>query len=192
MAKRHSPTKVDLLPPTIRETVGRLLAANHTIDEVVEHLRQLEATGAVFDMPSRSGVGRYAERLRSAQKRMADTLSIAEALAPQFGEQPDDRTGRMAAEMVKAGIFDLLTAVEIDEETGRATGVNISAKDAAMLAGALRDLANRDKVDQERTLKLKEQTAKEAAAAVDKVATAEGWGAETKKRLWDAVIGVAK
>lgn len=188
--KRHSPSKVDLLPPPIKATVGRLIAANYTIDQIVAKLRELEAAGEDFDMPSRSGVGRYAERLRAAQKRIADSAAIAEALSPEFGDE--DKRGRVAAELLKAGIFDLLTAVEIDEETGEAKAVQIGPDLAKTLAAALRDLSQAAKIDADRTLKVRQEAAKEAAKAVDRVAKTKGLTRETVDDIKFAVLGIAK
>ncbi|CAL4866717.1 hypothetical protein MMA231_00961 [Asticcacaulis sp. MM231] len=117
--KRHRASSVDKLPEPIRHTVGRLIASNFTLDQIVDKLKELEATAEIdFEAPSRSALGRYAERLRAAQERIGRSRAIAEALAPTFGENPDNQVGRLAAEVLQTVIFDIMTAVEVDEETG--------------------------------------------------------------------------
>ncbi len=190
---RYRPSSIDKLPPAIKETIGRLIASNFTLDQIIAHLRDMEATVEEdFDTPSRSAVGRYAERLRAAQQKMSQGRAIAEALVPQLGENPVTQVGRVASELLQGVVFDLLTAVETDEETGQAKPVQIDPKTAGVLAGVLRDVAAAQKTDSDRMAKEREQYAKEAAKAVQKVAKAKGLTQETADEIAFAVLGIAK
>lgn len=193
MARKHSPSSVDKLPPIVRETIGRLIAANVTLNDIVAALKELEGkTDVDFKAPSRSSLGRYADRLREAQARIARSRAMAEAFGSKFGDKPDDQIFRTNHEILQTVIMELLTAVDEDEETGEARPVTLDAKQVQSLAKSMQSLASAQKIDADRMLKIKQEFAKEAAEALDQVATAEGWSADTKQRLWDAVIGVAK
>jgi len=186
--RRHSVSKVDKLPDPIRQQVARLIAANVTLDEIVAQLKQLEAdSGIAFDMPSRSGLGRYAERLRAAQDRIKRSRAMGEAFGQVLGDNPDE-VSRANIQMLQTMIMELMTAVEETDE-GETRSVLYAAKDVEKLAKSLQMLAAAQKTDQERYLKAKAEFAKEAAARVDAVADAEGWTPDTKKRVWDAMIG---
>lgn len=190
--KRHRASSVDKLPEPIRHTVGRLIASNFTLDQIVDKLKELEATAEIdFEAPSRSALGRYAERLRAAQERIGRSRAIAEALAPTFGENPDNQVGRLAAEVLQTVIFDIMTAVEVDEETGESKPVLLGAKEAQSLAKSLQSLASAQKIDADRIVKVRQEMAKEAAKAVDKVANQQGLGKDMRAALMEAALGIA-
>jgi predicted DNA-binding transcriptional regulator YafY len=71
--------------------------------------------------------------------------------------------------------------------------VTLSARDTESLANALRAAASAAKINADRVLKIRQETAKSAAKEVDKVLkkTAAGLSKETVAEIRRAVLGVA-
>jgi hypothetical protein len=190
--KRHSPSSIDNLPQPIRIEIGRLIAANVTLDDIVAHLQTLKVTGEEeFAAPSRSALGRYAQNLRAAQEKINRSRAMAEAFASSIEEKPDDQVFRANLEILQSSIMQLLTAVEEDPETGEVSAVTFQAKEVQALAKAMQSVASAQKTDATRTLLMRQEIAKAAAKAVDKVAAQKGLGKDMRQALLDAALGVA-
>jgi hypothetical protein len=185
MPKSNRPSSIDVLPDEVKAAIGKLRLQGRTIDDILAHLHALDLE------VSRSSLGRHVKKLAIIGERMKHSRDMATALVDRFGEEPDNRLARLNLEMMHALVLDVMTAQSTDED-GEPVPVTLDAEQVMFLSRSLQSLASAQKTDQDRTLKMRQEIAKEAAKAVEGVASAEGWGPETKKRLWDAVIGVAK
>ncbi|EGF92439.1 protein gp27 [Asticcacaulis biprosthecium C19] len=196
MKKRHAPSSIETLPEEVRLKIGKLIAANVTLDAILQAMDELLATSDAFQLPSRSALGRYAKRFRKVQERLAQTRAAAETFAAKFGDKPDDQVGRLNIEMMQTIIFDLASAVgEADDDDlgeGEAKPVTLDPEQVLFLARSLQSLSSAAKTDTDRTLKIKEQVAKEAAKAVANVVKQEGISDDIAERLFNAVMGGAK
>ena len=188
--KRHQPSSIDLLPDPIRKRIAKLIASNVTLDAILEALQGLETAGE-FTMPSRSALGRYAQNLRAAQEKIHRSRVMAEAFGSIIEDKPDDQVFRANIEILQSSIMQLLTAVEEDEETGEVQAITFAPKEVQSLAKALQSVASAQRIDAERTLKMRQEIAKNAAKAVGDVATRQGVGKDLKQALMDAALGVA-
>lgn len=186
MAKANRPSSIDVLPDEVKSLIGKLRMQGRTIDDILSHLQTMDVD------VSRSALGRHVLKLSVIGERMKLSRDMATALVDRFGAEPDNRLARLNLEMMHSIVLDIMTAQQVNEETGEVTPIQLDAEQGMFLARALKDLASAQKIDQDRFIKAEEEALKKAANAVDAVATAEGWGIETKKRLWDAVVGVAK
>jgi hypothetical protein len=182
----HRPSSIDSLPEETKALIGKLRLQGRTIDDINNQLRAMDVE------VSRSALGRHLQKQAAIGERMKLSRDMATALVDRFGAEPDNRLARLNLEMMHSLVLDVMTRQQINEETGEMMPVELDAEQVMFLSRSLQSLASAQKTDQDRALKMREEIAKEAAKAVDEVATAEGWGAETKKRLWDAVVGVAK
>ena len=177
------PSSIDRLPKEVRELIGQLRGDGATIDEIMAKLGELKAE------VSRSAVGRHVKTLAEVSERMRRARVMAEALTARFGVQPDNQVARMNLEMAHGLIFELIAATSGAEgEDGQP--MQLDFKSAKFLASTLKDLASAEKVDADRVLKLKEQFAREAAAAAGSTARALGMSAETVDAIEHAVLGV--
>lgn len=188
MAKRPArsperPSSIDRLPEEIRAEVGRLRVQGRTIDEILAHLKTMDVE------VSRSALGRHVKGLATMRERMRHSRDMATALVSQFGDAPDNRLARMNLELMHGVILQTITAAGEDED-GEAQPVTFCPEDARFLADALAKLAQAEKTNVDRTLKLKAEAAKEAAAAVDRVAKKEGISQETADRIKASILGV--
>lgn len=184
MANR--PSSIDQLPEETKALIGKLRMQGRTIDEINAHLKGMDVD------VSRSALGRHVQKLAAIGERMKLSRDMATALVDRFGDEPDNRLGRLNIEMMHSIMLDVMSASSVDETTGEVRSVTFDPEQVMFLAKSLQSLSAAQKTDADRTIKMRQEIAKEAAKAVESIASAEGWSADTKKRLWDAVIGVAK
>ncbi len=177
------PSSIDRLPEEIRAEVGRLRVQGRTIDEILAHLRTMDVE------VSRSALGRHVKRMSTARERMKHSREMATALVSQFGDQPDNQLARLNLELMHGVVMQTIMATAEDED-GEAQPVTFSPEDARFLADALAKLATAEKTNADRTLKLKQEAAKAAATAVEKVARKEGLSPETIALLRSEILGV--
>lgn len=178
------PSKIDRLPPEIREAIGDLRRSGRTIDEILAHLRQL----GVQDV-SRSGLGRHVQELDEIGERMRQQRALADALVARFGSEPDDKLARVNLEMMHGLLFRFAMAEQKQEE------VRLGPEDLMFLSSALKNIAAAGKTDVDRIQRLEkraaEQAKAEAAEAAVKVAGAKGLSADTVSAIRRAVLGAA-
>jgi hypothetical protein len=174
------------LPPEIRELIGTLLD-RHTLDEVVEHLGQLNEPPEV----SRSALGRYKQHLDKVGEKLRRSREVAEALIQKLGNAPESKALRLNVELMHGVLMDLaLSANEEGEaaEGDKAKGVVLDAQDAMWLSKALDHLSRASKADAELVGKIREQAAKEAQAKLDKAVDAATGEAKRDAALTPAQI----
>lgn len=176
-----SVSSVKQLPPEIREEIAILRERGVTIDAIMAKLQEL---GAEI---SRSALGRYVKEIGQVGERIRRSREIAEALVRKLGDAPESRQGRLNIELMHTVVLDLLMPAGGD---GKA--VTIDAEQAALIARTLRDLAGAQKADADFVLRIRQETAKAAAAAVDRVAEKKGLSAEMVLALKSEFLGIAK
>lgn len=166
---KKQPSSIDRLPEEIREAIAQAKRAGRTIDEITDHVRQLGAD------VSRSAVGRHVKTLAEIGDEMRQTQEWARFLVEEFGDVTDDRVGRASIAMLQSTLLRLQTERPLDAD---GQPVTLSVGEAKELSLALQRLISAQRMDAERQLKLKrearEEMAREAATAVEKVAKREG------------------
>jgi hypothetical protein len=174
------------LKPEMRELIGTLLE-RHTLDEVMEHLQQLNEPPEV----SRSALGRYKQRLDKVGEQLRRSREVAEALVQKLGNAPESKALRLNVELMHGLFLDLaLKAQEAidNSEDGEGKGVILAPMDAMLLSKALDHLARASKQDAELVGKIREQAAKEAQAKLDKAVDAATGEAKRDAALTPAQI----
>ena len=167
------------LPAEVRETIGRLRDAGHTIDEILDHLRRLD-----IDV-SRSALGRHTKQLDAVGDRLRRSRQVAEAIVDRFGSAPEHRVGRLNIELMHDVVLQLMVGEDGD-------GVTLDPKDAMMLARSLKDLASAAKIDAEQILAARKEAAKQAAEAVGGAQKELGLSAETIGAIKAKILGVGE
>lgn len=176
-------SKIDRLPNELKEMIGRLRERGCTLDEILAKLQELEPDLDV----SRSGLGRHVQRIDAIGSRLRESRAVAEAVVAKLGENPDNRTARLNIELMHSNLMSLLAA---EDEDGEA--IQLDAKEAMFLAGAIKDLASAAKTDQDRELKIRQEVAKEAAKIADKAIRAAGISAGTRETVKADILGIAR
>jgi hypothetical protein len=184
------PSSVDRLPPEVREAIGRLREAGHTIDEILAHLADMQSS------VSRSALGRHIQGLDAIGEKMKRARVVAEALVRQMGDKPESQTARLNIELAHSALLDVFMKAEAgDTVDGRATDALAGNPEGFMfLAKALDHLGKAQKSSVDSVLAIEKRAAekatKEAVAAVEKVAKAGGLTAETLSQIKAGIFGV--
>lgn len=180
MSRRSS---VERLPKALRDLVGDLRRDGRTIDEILAKLRELGADAA---LPSRSALGRHVKNLDQIAAEVRRSREVASALVARFGEEPESKVARANIELMHTVVMKGLSAA--------ADGglVSLDPQEAMFMATALQKLAQAEKQDAERTLRLRREVAKEAAEAAKGAARQRGLGSETADFIYREVLGIGR
>ncbi|MFN3749249.1 MAG: DUF3486 family protein [Sphingorhabdus sp.] len=181
---RRQPSKIDRLPPEVREEIGRLRTDfGWTLDELLGKLRELGHTEI-----SRSSLGRHTAKIDAVGERMRKSRAIAEALVAKLGDAPESKIGRLNIELLNDQIFRLVSAEEVD-----GSEAELSAMDTMRLSKALQSLLSSAKADVDRIEKLEKRASEkakvEAAEEATRVARAKGLSKDTVEAIRFAVLG---
>lgn len=155
-------SNVEHYDPRVKAEVDRLIREGRaTIDEIVAHVRKLGE-----DNVSRSGIGRYRKNALEQWKVFKEAQDMAKIWAGKMAEDPESDVGRLLSQTLRAIAYMQMNKMT---EPGE-----IKTKEIAMLAGALRDISNADKIMVDREQKIRQAVIKEAIAAVETEAKAAG------------------
>ena len=180
----RSQSKVARLPAEARELVGGLLKAGRTLDEIMAKLHELDLPDE--EMPSRSGLGRWAKQHSAIVEEMQRQRDIGEALVSRYGEAGDNRTARLNIAMAQG----LLTRLMFTEEGQIA---QLDAKEAMFLASAIKSLTGASKDDTDREMKIRADERKKeqekTAKALQQVSREGGISPETLAEI-NRALGV--
>ena len=152
------------MPPEIRDWIGRLRDQGRTLDEIVAHLRTLDADA----VPSRSAVHRHLQRAEVVAERMKQSRAVADVIMRRLGEGEPDRATRMNIELMHSVIFDM--ASRIGEDGGEGEAVTLQPMEVMMMAKALDHLGKAAKDDVARTVTIEKRAAEKAKAEAVKAA----------------------
>ena len=184
------PSSIDRQPIEIRDKIKVLRTNGRTIDEILGKLEELEVD------VSRSALGRHIQGLDKVIELTRESRKAAEMICERLGANPDNRVARANIEIMHAQVMRLLTA----ERTGE--NIVFGPEDVFFLSKAIQSLASAAKVDQEATIKLRDQiraeerekAAKEAkeavGAALDGVARKAAIDPETLATIRRDVYGI--
>lgn len=158
---RRRPSSIDKLPAEVRELIGQLREQGVTIDDILAKLHELGAD------VSRSALGRHIKGLAEVGEQLRRSREIATALVSRFGEEPDNRVARLNIELMHGLVMKAITA-EAESEEGQPQAVTFTPEDTMFLARSLQSLASAQKADADRTLKIRQEVAKELAREASK------------------------
>lgn len=183
------PTKIDRLPPEIRERIGDLRRAGRTLDEIHGAIADaLVQIGA--DPVPRSTLGRHLASIDELGEKMREQRAVADALMAKLGDQPDDKLFRLNIELMHGLMFRMSIAAQ---EGG---SMVVGPEELMLLTSSIRNIASASKTDTDRVEKIErratEKAKREAAAAVDRVAARRGLSADVKADLKAEFLGIAK
>lgn len=130
-AKRGRPSRIEQLPPAIKDAFDALLRSGLTQREI---LRRLNPNVAAYgeEPISKSSLNRYsssiAEDLAEAGQEIRQTRAVADALVAKFGEHPTGEVGQLTVEIlrtlaVKAAIRARQMSMEEDVDLKDVTGL---------------------------------------------------------------------
>ena len=170
---------IDRLDPEIRERIGDLKNAGHTLDEIMAHLKLMDLG------VSRSALGRHTKRLNAMAADARRSAHMAEAIVTTYGDAPEELTQRLNIKLMHG----IVTRMMISEE---GDAITLDPKEAHMLSGTLRNLASASRADvlvAREAKKLRELKRRMTEAAVG-AAEAQGLGEDMAESLRVAMTKV--
>lgn len=164
MARKSS---INDLPENVQLVLNKRLGEGKlTLDALVALLKEQG-----FEI-SRSAIGRYAQGYRKTIERMRKVQIASDMMMREIGEaNANSKLGRTVAEMVKIVAFDHLAA----RDEGDAKS-DVLPRELMFVAKALRDAVGAGAMELEQELKIRRETAKQAADKAVQIA-----GEEVKK-----------
>lgn len=177
MPRKSSITRMD---PRIREAVDAAIREGRaTIEELVD---LVNAKGGQI---SKSAMGRYRQGAEAQMARYREAQEVAKVWIGKLEADPNGDIGRLLPEMLRMVAFQQLADIDEDAE--------ISAKELALLARAIKDAAGATKTSVE-VERLRRQI-KEAAEKVEAVENEVRSGkrvldADTLKRIREEIYGI--
>ncbi|WP_168194408.1 DUF3486 family protein [Formicincola oecophyllae] len=131
------PSTIDRLPAELREKIGRLRDAGHTLDEIMQALEGVAV--------SRSAMGRHLKARDALGERLQASRQIAESLTARFGTAQPGRMQNLNIELLHSAIMKLWLNAG-GQDGGEP---HFDPKDLMMLASALANTARASKTDAE-------------------------------------------
>ena len=186
--KKNTPSTIDKLLPDIQSLIKKLRDDGRTIDEIRAKLLELDVE------VSRSALGRHVKSLADMQQRMRDSHAMAKALTSHYGDKPVNELADANFQLMHSVVMQTLTASDVDPETGESAPIMFNPQEAMFLAKSLQSLAGAQKTNTDRLIRAREEAAKEAAKAVDRVAkkAAAGLTKETVADIKREILGITK
>lgn len=172
------------MPPEVREAVNELLVGGKTIAQILDHLKALAKNGVIKkeELPSKSGVGRYAQGFLKKLEEMELMKEQAKAIVTKMGND-GLILEESAANLVLNSINKLLMKP------------NLKAKEiffhAMSVARVQSSSASRERAKIE-VRKDIEKRAKTAAKAIDRMARkkSKGLSPEIVREIKAEILGI--
>ena len=144
---------------------------------MAEHRGELE-----FKIPAFSSFNRYAIRMARQTRRLDQTRAIVATLSEKFNAAESDNLTIMAAETIKALVFNMLA--EADEDSANPLGV-------MQLSAAFKQAVQAQSISSDRRRKVEADFAAKVESAVTTVARTKGLTAETAEAIKAQILGVS-
>lgn len=177
-------SSIDKLPKEIREKIGELRSNGRTIDEILAHLTKMDVD------VSRSSLGRHIKKQAAVAESIRKSRQMAEAVTRHFGDKETGKVARTNMELMHSILMKIMVGDE-EEEQGL---IELSPKDAMMLATSIQKLSQASKLDADRELKIREDERKlakeEAAKTAVKTAKKQGLSSETVELIRSEILGI--
>lgn len=173
------------LPEDVRKSIERLLAdPANTLDGVMAALR------AAFpdrdDLPSRSSLGRYGQRLNQRLAAIRASTEAARIISEQAGDEKDLRSEAVLA-LVQSELFEVIVNLQ------EATDADDPAERVGLLSNAAKNIATLTRA----SIALKRHQRQVSDAIAAKVAEMEraaksgsGLDADTLRRVREEIYGI--
>jgi hypothetical protein len=180
-AGRGRLSSLDLIPDEGRDDVmwalEELNARKRSQADILFELNdRLEGKG--IEGISKSAFNRTAVRTAAAARRIAEARAVFAGIAPQFTPESIDQNSIVLGEVIKTLILELI------DEPGQ------TPKGAMELARAFLATIQGQKLSADRRMKIEADMKDQAAKAIDQVAKAKGFTAETVQALKAQILGV--
>ncbi|MGS4430056.1 DUF3486 family protein [Serratia marcescens] len=184
---RGRPSKVDLLPESIRDALHQMLRdKRHTQEEIREAINALIDQHELPDdmQLSRTGLNRYASRMEAVGSKIRASREMAEIWAAKLGSAPTSDVGKLLMEFVKTLAFETSMALAETEKT-------VEPKALGQLALVAQRIEAAQMVSHKREKEIRQAFAEEAAATAEKIVSQAGLSADKAADIKRQILGIA-
>jgi hypothetical protein len=173
-------SSVDKLPKPLRDKLLEMLA-----DPACTQAWIVEAINdeAGEDILSKSGVNRYAVRMKKFAEKNRQAREVAEMYLEKYGADTRNKLGKVLNEQIRGVAFDLMWEIE-EQQKGGALEPEVLTGILHKLSRSLAELERAEKLNAERAEEIRKAALADAAEVVSREAKAAG--------LDEAAIGVIK
>ena len=188
-------SSIDRLDPEIKAYIQAMLASGGlTLDELIADLREkFPAAAQAAELPSRSAVGRYGQKLERRLLAIRASTEAAKLIQAHAGDDKDARSEALTA-MVQTELFEAILALQEADEVGEDSEKADPGERVALLSKAAKNIATltRSSINlKEFQAKVEEATRKklleEQRAKLEAMPNKGGVTADTKAAIREAL-----
>lgn len=192
MARKSS---LDRLPDVIKSYIqGQLAKGNMTLDELIADLQKcFPEEAAAGELPSRSAVGRYGQKLERRLAAIRASTEAAKIIHEQAGDKEDFRSGALTA-MIQSELFESIMQLQeaTDKEMSPAERVGLLAEAAKNIATLTRSSVTLKKYQAEAEERGQQKLLAQQENNLQEIAKSKGMDAD-QVRFWrEKFLGVRK
>ena len=185
---------LDRLDPEIKSYITAMLATgSQTLDELIADLRQrYPAAAHSGDLPSRSAVGRYGQKLERRLSAIRASTEAAKIIQDSAGDDQDARSEALTA-LVQTELFEAILSLQEADDVDADGNPADPADRIAMLSAAAKNIATltRSSIGLKTFQAQARARAKAAADTVDKIAKTGGLSGEAAEQIRREILGIA-
>lgn len=135
-------SSIDRLDPEIKAYIQAMLASGSmTLDELIADLQgRYPAASKAGDLPSRSAVGRYGQKLERRLSAIRASTEAAKMIQAHAGDDKDARSEALTA-MVQTELFEAILALQEADEIGEDGERVDPGERVALLSKAAKNIA---------------------------------------------------
>lgn len=183
-------SSVDRLPEDIKAYIqGQLADGGMTLDELIA---DLQARWPAHDLPSRSAVGRYGQKLERRLQAIRASTEAAKIIRAQAGDEMDARSEALTA-MIQSELFESIIALQEagDEEMDPGERVGLLASAAKNIATLTRSSVTLKKFQSEAEERARRALLAEQEERLEELRGSDGMSEEFEDRIRRVLMGKA-
>ena len=183
-------SSIDRLDPEIKAYIQAMLASGSmTLDELIADLQgRFPAAATAGDLPSRSAVGRYGQKLERRLSAIRASTEAAKLIQAQAGDDKDARSEALTA-LVQTELFEAILALQEadDPEANLEDRVAMLSNAAKNIATLTRSSVNLKQFQAKVEKDTRERLLAEQRAALDAMGSKGGVTDDTKRAIREAL-----
>lgn len=183
-------SSVDRLPEDIKAYIqGQLADGSMTLDEMIA---DLQARWPAHDLPSRSAVGRYGQKLERRLAAIRASTEAAKIIRAQAGDEMDARSEALTA-MIQSELFESIIALQEagDEEMDPGERVGLLASAAKNIATLTRSSVTLKKFQSEAEARARTALLAEQEQRLAELRGSDGMSEQLEDRIRRVLMGKA-
>jgi predicted nucleotide-binding protein (sugar kinase/HSP70/actin superfamily) len=163
-------SSIDKLPKKLRDKLLEMLNDPACTQAWIVEAINDEAGESVL---SKSGVNRYAMRMKKFAEKNRQAREVAEMYLEKCGADTRNKLGKVLNEQIRGVAFDLMWEIEEQQKDGK-TRPEALTEILYKLSRSLAELERAEKLNAERTAEIRKETLVEAAEIVEQEAKNAG------------------